>query len=87
MSWLDQQGICSLLPDTSIHFEDSREAKIERIEKIGCDVFVDDLFETFSHSGFPKKTEKYLFDPNHHHASVQNVKIVRDWEELNFLLE
>lgn len=87
MSWLDKHGICDLLPDANIYFEDSREAKIDRIKKIDCDAFIDDLLETFAHSDFPIETDRYLFDPNSHHSSVQEANIIRAWDELGFLLE
>ncbi len=44
-----------------IHFESTREDKVNRINQIGCDVFIDDLQEVFDEDDFPEKTEKILF--------------------------
>ena len=47
-----------------IYFEPTREDKINRINEIECDIFIDDLQEVFDENNFPERTEKILFTPN-----------------------
>ena len=49
---------------SGVFFELTREAKAERITKLRCDVFVDDLPEIFALTGFPKTARPILFDPS-----------------------
>lgn len=44
-----------------IYFEPTREAKVNRISEIECDIFIDDLQEVFDEDAFPVRTEKILF--------------------------
>ena len=44
-------------------FELTKEAKVQRIAALGCDVFIDDLPEIFGQPGFPAATRPMLFDP------------------------
>ena len=37
------------------------EEKIEMIDTLGCNVFLDDLRKVLNHKKFPKNTAKYLF--------------------------
>lgn len=52
-----------------VYFESSREDKVSRIAKIGCDIFIDDLQEVFDESHFPAHTEKILFCLEQHKVS------------------
>ena len=45
------------------YFELTKEDKINRINRLGCSVFIDDLPEFLNLPGFPEKMEKILFDP------------------------
>jgi len=46
-----------------VHFESSREEKIERIRMLGITHFIDDLEETFLEASFPDDVERILFAP------------------------
>ncbi|HOZ47129.1 MAG TPA: hypothetical protein PLO37_02005 [Candidatus Hydrogenedentes bacterium] len=46
-----------------VFFEDSRDAKILRINYLGCSHFIDDLEETFLESSFPNGVRKILLAP------------------------
>jgi len=50
-----------------VHFEGTREGKVERIAALGCEVFVDDLVEVLGHADMPAGCRKILFgrDPDH----------------------
>lgn len=65
LSWMTQHGFfddaTSPLRKEDVHFESTREKKIERIQSIGCDVFIDDLPELFLTPSFPADVRKILF--------------------------
>lgn len=48
----------------NVFFESTREAKIARINAIGCSHFVDDLEEVFLEPSFPASVEKLLYAPD-----------------------
>ena len=83
LQWLSEKGV--LAPDSlslkNCFFEISLEKKIERIERENCSIFIDDLEQILEHSGFPKKTQKVLFDKKH-----STLPSVMNWDEaLKFL--
>ena len=53
-----------LVEDKNIFFEPTKEKKIQRIDGIGCNFFIDDLPEILESNLFPKKTGRILFDPD-----------------------
>ena len=62
---LDKWGVFSVpgspLTQNDVHFADHREEKLSLIHKMGCDIFVDDLFEVLEHPQFPKTTKPIWF--------------------------
>ena len=66
LTWIKENLIKSTFgqafsEENQIHFESTRADKVNRINQIGCDVFIDDLQEVFNEGNFPEKTEKILF--------------------------
>ena len=75
------------LSASSVFFELSREAKLERIARLGCTHFIDDLPECLLDPAFPKGVERILFAPNARQAAAAgNLKVVRYWSEAKELL-
>lgn len=74
----------AIIPSEQIFFELSKEEKLDRIDRVGCDIFIDDLPEILLAANFPKNTQRFLFDPDANYANKDfaNVKIVSSW--LNF---
>ena len=67
----------------TIHLELTKAAKIERIAKEGCSVFVDDLPEFLLETEFPGNVERILFDP----AGTQAIHdlpfpVASSWKEI-----
>ncbi len=64
-SWLANAGIVGsasrAIDERDVFFETTRAAKIRRIGAIGCDVFVDDLIEVLTDSGFPRHVTRVWF--------------------------
>lgn len=67
---------------------ESRSRKIEMIESLNCDVFVDDLPEVFEDQMFPEGTKKILFDPslNMNNTIMKFESAITAWTELPNLL-
>lgn len=59
--WLDIHGITNKVKD--IFFEETKEAKLNRIRSENCSVFIDDLPEILTDPLFPKSVRAVLYDP------------------------
>jgi hypothetical protein len=71
------------LSQGTVYFESTRREKIERIKNLGCTHFIDDLEETFLEENFPKDVEKILYAPYSQPKPLPEVKVVKDWQEIN----
>jgi len=66
----------------NIFFETTRREKIERIGRIGCAYFIDDLEETFLDESFPDEVKKILFAPHKKSNDLNNVAAFNTWSEI-----
>ncbi|HCY88160.1 MAG TPA: hypothetical protein DHV36_23690 [Desulfobacteraceae bacterium] len=57
--WIENNGF-----SVDVYFEDTKTAKVDRINTLGCGIFIDDLPEFLSLPGFPAGLVKILFDPS-----------------------
>jgi hypothetical protein len=64
----------------NIFFEQTFEKKINKIKKMQCDIYVDDLKSVLLE--LPKSINKILFDPCFIETNNNNYKIIRSWNEL-----
>ena len=87
--WLTANGFyangISLARD-HVFFEETKQAKLDRIGALGCDFFVDDLFEFLNEPGFPRGVQKVLFDPRRTRAGAAGVTHATSWLEISDLL-
>jgi len=67
------------LSPASVNLALTKQAKIDRIAELGCDVFVDDLPEFLAEPSFPTKTRKALFDPAGQFADDLSYTRARSW--------
>jgi len=65
-NWLQSQTFFSDLGLKEEHafFETSIAGKIERIQKMKCEIFIDDLVEFLAHPDFPSTVDRILFSPS-----------------------
>jgi len=77
----------NLFEDNQVYFLETRQAKLEAIRQLGCNVFVDDLPEVLNAPDFPNSTLAILFNPMgiENHKTVKCFTISR-WFELTDLL-
>jgi len=83
--WLEARGFFATtgagLAVDDVHFELTKEAKLERIRNRGCGDFIDDLPEFLIEPAFPAGTRRILFDPNSLYSSEAGVVRVTSWAE------
>jgi len=77
----------ALNENTDAFFETTKEDKISRIFKLNCDVFIDDLPEILAMLGFPKKTQKILFDFDRIHLTNHSqFTAANSWQRIQDLI-
>jgi hypothetical protein len=91
-AWVDQHLLAdgqSLISSDRVYFELTKEEKLARIAKFGCDLFLDDLPEILMAAGFPLMTRRVLFDPesNHDAETLSGVQRVSSWREFAACIE
>ena len=75
------------LPPQHVFLETSKEAKLARIESLGCSHFIDDLPEILAAETFPAGVERMLFQPAAASATPAGPwTVVRSWPEISQLL-
>lgn len=67
-------------------FELTLEAKLERITKQKCTVFIDDLPELLAEKTFPSNVTKILFDPNKLYSKEGDYVYATSWTEITKFL-
>lgn len=86
VGWLEQNGFFdsndAVLERNRVFLELSIESKIERIKKIGCTHFIDDLPETFSSQSFPAGTLRILFGAERSNCSGVSDLCFSTWEQI-----
>jgi len=84
--WLTKNGFYDQssfgLPSEHVHFELTKQAKLDRIAQEGCTSFVDDLPEFLEEPGFPPAVERVLFDPNAYHSASPAYRRAVGWAEI-----
>ena len=86
MGWMSEQNFfitkeTGLRPD-DVHFEETRQRKVQRIFRLGCTHFIDDLFETFLERGWPTSVQKILYSPHSNDDNLADVKMFSTWKDI-----
>ena len=81
--WLEKNNFFDVenvgLSKDKVHFNLTKEEKINKIETIGCDYFIDDLPEILKLIN--KKTIKILYSPQNNYKDLDYI-ILNKWENL-----
>ena len=80
--WLVKQGVLDFIEAGDVHFELTRDAKVERLRAANCHSFIDDLPEFLCHPGFPTDVRRVLFDPTDAHPPDDRWTTVRSWHDV-----
>lgn len=73
-----------LLAEADVYFEETRVAKVARVTRLKCDLFIDDLVDVFSEPDFPETTRPLLFTLDEDRAGLE---VCGSWQEIGQLLE
>jgi hypothetical protein len=74
------------LSPESVFLELTKQAKLDRIAALNCDVFIDDLPEFLAEPGFPVRPWKVLFDPSDASPDAVDYIRARSWDEITALV-
>jgi len=91
-AWLNFQGFFSRevgLNSNDVFFEVSKDLKVDRIRKLNCEWFVDDLPEIFAHPSFDPGVRKILFQTTPSatdSASITNLLSATSWLDVERLI-
>ena len=77
--FFDEDGLG--ISEDRVYFETSRLEKIERIKKLGCTHFIDDLEETFGEENFPD-IHKILYASKIDDYSPPGLTVLSTWEKI-----
>lgn len=73
-----------LFEPNQIFFEATKEMKINRIEELDCNIFIDDLPEILLAENFYKNAKRILFDPEKNHNNITcQFKSFSSWEDIS----
>lgn len=70
------------IPSLNVYFELTKEEKINRVELLELDVFIDDLPDILRMDGFPEGCKRILFDPNNVHKDNPYWRRCQSWDEI-----
>jgi len=70
----------------NVFFELTLQEKLHRIERTGCDAFIDDLPELLNEPKFPQKPRKILFDPGNLYQENTQWQKLSSWEQMPSIL-
>jgi 5'(3')-deoxyribonucleotidase len=65
-----------------VHFELTKQEKLNRIEQERCNLFIDDLPEFLAEPGFPAGVRRILFDPNNRYPAEHRFERAASWEDI-----
>lgn len=86
LEWMDKRGFFDEdglgLSRRDVYFEMTCQEKVERIKKLGCTHFIDDLEETFLEDSFPRGVTKILYSPHSANSAVPGVKVFGAWRDI-----
>jgi hypothetical protein len=86
MEWMRRHGFFETdglgLSERDVHFASTRQDKIDRIIRLQCTHFIDDLEETFTEPAFPRQVVKVLFAPVPHTALAAGITQCATWDEI-----
>lgn len=80
----DQQLIGpDAIPEDNVFFLMTKEEKVEKAAKLGCEIFIDDLPEILAMSGLPAGVRKILFDPENHFEQDTRFERHTSWSSID----
>jgi len=89
LSWLENNQFFNKselnFSKDNIFFEVSKIDKIERIEKLNCNYFVDDLPNILEMIN--PKCKRILYDPYQNYKNENRFLMLKDWKDIDFFID
>ena len=86
LDWMTAQGFFHKdrvgMDITHVFFESTRPEKCERIRRLECAVFIDDLEEVFVEPSFPKTARRILFHTGDEPAPLGDFEPMTNWKDI-----
>lgn len=86
LSWLEQHRFFDSqsygLSRDDVYFESTRREKLDRIRRLACTHYIDDLEETFLEESFPPGVSKLLYSTEIPMLTPAYVHLVGDWRRI-----
>ena len=79
-AFFDKDGLD--FADDALYFESTRDDKVERIARLNCTHFIDDLEEVLEHPRFPAGVKRILFLNGRPNKPSVNYQVCADWREI-----
>jgi hypothetical protein len=79
-NWLTENQLTHFFQ--SLSFCETKALKIETIDHLNLDCFIDDLPSILLNENMPSQTKKFLFDPMLKHLSNSNYMVLSSWQEI-----
>jgi hypothetical protein len=79
-AFFDKSGLN--LANDAIYFESTRDDKVERIARLDCTHFIDDLEEVLSHPQFPAGVRRILFLNGRPEKPAVSYKVCANWQQI-----
>ncbi len=86
--WIKHYGFferTGLSPE-HVHFELTKQEKLNRIVQEECDLFIDDLPDFLAEPGFPANVKRILFDPNKRYQNENHFQHATSWNQIMRLI-
>lgn len=84
--WLEEHGFHDSgrigLSRDRVYFELTQREKVERIVRVGCSLFIEDLPEVLTHPELPDGVRRVLFDPHGRHGANERLHRTTSWAEI-----
>jgi hypothetical protein len=86
-AWMESTGFFSPqgfnIDKNKVLFNDTREAKLNKIQQLRFDIFIDDLVEIFVDPGFPVNVNAMLFDPEKTAEQCGRYQVFNNWNDIH----
>lgn len=79
--WISANGLDGVFPAAKVNMTLTKEEKLQAIDQLNCQVFVDDLSDILEAELFPVQTTGVLFDPQNQFDDRQGHHRVTSWAD------
>ncbi len=86
IAWLTSHGFLETaktgLSVENVFFCDTHQEKINKINVLQCQIFIDDLLDVLQHQDFPRNCKKILFSPALSTKAINDILPICNWSQV-----